>query len=67
MSISIFISHSSTDIELARGLSALFQKAFRFPADKILCSSVAVIGLRAVTGQRRFFDESFSRLRFLLV
>lgn len=39
--LSIFISHSSKDLEIATALSDLFSAAYNFGADDIMCSSVS--------------------------
>jgi hypothetical protein len=55
--ISLFLSHSSSDSDLARSLVQLFQRAFGLPAGKIRCSSVD--GYRLADGE--LTDETLRR------
>ena len=55
--IALFLSHSSSDSDLARSLARLFQRAFRLPAEKVRCSSAD--GYRLADGD--LTDETLRR------
>jgi len=64
--IDIFISHSSSDAEIARLLIEIVRKAFNIPSERIRCTSVPGYKLKAgATTDDEIKKEIFTSKAFI--